>query len=181
MTNNPVLSDGGVVLRLVTEADAGLIVRLRNTPKGRILSRGAETVSAQVQWLREYELRRAAGLEYYFAIVNDSKAVGVVRIYRIDLATGNFVWGSWVIEEGTPVVVSLLTVRLVYDFAFLSLGLKKAQFDVRRINRNGRRFHFQMGATQVGEGELDVFFEYSAPQYQAARHRLIKWIESCRL
>lgn len=179
MTAGVVLAEGRVSLRLVTDADAALIVRLRNTPKASILPRGAQTVEDQLKWLRQYREREQAGTEYYFMILLDGRPVGSVRLYHIDRTLGTYAWGSWVIEEGSPLLVSLLTVRLLYDFAFRTLGLKLAQFDARVRNTNVIRFHLQLGAIRLREDELDVFFDYSSEQYEAARPRLQALIARC--
>lgn len=169
------LSDGRVELRLVRESDARQIVELRNAPKGQILPRGAVSENEQVVWIRNYRVRENAGTECYFAIQLDGVPVGFVRVYSIDRTKGVFSWGSWVIREGTPSFVSLVSVRLVYDFAFETLGLTRAEFDVRIRNRNVLLFHFQMGAIEIRRTAEDVFFEYSAAQYRLHRTRL-SWL-----
>jgi hypothetical protein len=123
-------------------------------------------------------VREHAQLEYYFIIVFQGRSLGAVRVYNIDQAKAIFSWGSWVLEEGTPMVVSLITVRLIYDFAFGQLGMKKTLFDVRLRNSNVLRFHRQLGSAETRRDDLDVYFEFSDEQYRSSRKRLTQLIES---
>jgi len=168
---------GKVKLRLVKESDASLIVALRNSEKGKILPKGAQTVADQVLWLQNYKIREQRGDEYYFAIEFDREPVGYLRVYAIDRSSAQFSWGSWVIVPQTPPVVSLSAVFLVYEFCFGALGLQQAVFDVRCRNLNVLRFHLQTGAKEISRNSLDVFFEYPRNSWQSYRPKILQLIQ----
>jgi hypothetical protein len=166
------LYDENVELRLVNELDAALIVELRNTPKGKILSRGATTVADQVAWIKEYQERERQGSERYFAIVLAGETVGFVRMYDIEPKAGIFTYGSLVIRQDTPTHVAPRVVRMIYDFAFERCGLRLALVDVRLTNSNVRRFQVHLGARELRRTDLDIFYDYSRETYRVFRPRL---------
>ena len=172
------LQDDDLQLRLVTEGDAQLIVELRGTPKAQILPQGALTAAAQVAWIKKYQEREAQGSERYFAIVWAGEPIGFVRVYNIEPNAGTFTWGSWVIREGAPTHVALRVVRLIYDFAFESCGLRLALLDVRLTNLNVQRFQVRLGARELYRTPLDIFYDYSRETYRAFRPRLTTLIGS---
>ncbi|MGQ7116015.1 hypothetical protein ACUOFC_65445, partial [Escherichia sp. TWPC-MK] len=48
---------------------------------------------------------------------------------------------------------------LVYHFAFVELGFEQSHFDVRKNNEKVIEFHKKMGAIEVSNNELDIFFK----------------------
>lgn len=91
----------------------------------------------------------------------------VVRLYGID--GGSFTWGSWILDANKPPKAALESAFLLYRFAFDTLGLEQATFDVRRDNATTLAFHRRFGAEQAYETETDIHFVYSRTRYEADR------------
>ena len=72
----------GVHCRLVNENDASFIVKLRSDEKrSRYIHSTDNDVESQKQWIRDYKIREANGVEYYFIYEADGVPFGVNRIY----------------------------------------------------------------------------------------------------
>lgn len=167
-----------VSLRAVELEDAALIVKLRTTGAARAgLQAGASSEPQQREWLQAYFERHRRNTEHYFIIQHGNHAVGAVRIYNIQPDTGEFTWGSWVIQPGTPAAVAWNSVILVYDFAFGRLGLQRTSFEVMADNHNVIRFHRGFGARVMGEKGSFVLFSLTKEDYTLLRSKFLARIE----
>lgn len=165
---------GPTRLRPIALKDAEFLIQLRAAAAALgTLSRGATTVQAQREWLLAYSDSAARGLEHYFIITQHEQGVGAVRIYNINLAAGEFTWGSWVIQPGTAPTVAWNSAVLVYDFAFDVLNLKQANFDVVAGNSNVIRFHKSFGAAITSEGDAFVHFSLRKDDYAVLRSKFL--------
>lgn len=163
-------------LRLVNadEKDAAFIVALRGDETlNRHLNPTSADVAAQLEWLRSYKTREAAGEEYYFVIVCDGQDRGVVRMYDFREIEGrrSFCWGSWIIPPPKTPGLATYSALLIYEVGFDTLGFEQSHFDVRRANRGVIAFHARAGARRVAEDEQDVYFHFLPEDHQAFRAR----------
>ncbi|MFD1912944.1 GNAT family N-acetyltransferase [Halodurantibacterium flavum] len=156
--------------RPVRPGDAAYICGLRNDPAiNRHLSGPAGSEGAQRDWIVAYQAREARGQEYYFILCHAEGGApcGTVRIYGIE--GSRFTWGSWILDAAKPPRAALETAILLYDFAFDTLGLTEARFDVRRENLHTLAFHDRFGAARLGEDGADIYFRLSAEDYAKLR------------
>lgn len=159
-------------LRLARPGDAAYIHGLRMDPAYNLhLSTVSGTVQDQADWLRRYMAREAAGTEYYYVIErrSDARPCGLVRLY--DIQDGQFTWGSWILDQNKTPKAALESAFLIYVKGFETLGLRKSVFDVRAGNDRTLAFHNRFGAVETGRDAQDVFFEYTAAQFQADKDR----------
>lgn len=159
-----------VVLRLVTPADAAYIHALRRDPRySAHLSAVTGGVQDQRAWIERYQLREAAGREFYYIIERclDGLPCGVVRLY--DITDTRFTWGSWILDENKPPLAALESAVLIYTLGFDVLQTIRCVFDVRQHNDRTLAFHRRFGAKRTGEDALNIYFEYTRVRFEADR------------
>ena len=102
------ISKYGVHCRLVNENDASFIVKLRSDEKrSRYIHSTDNDVESQKQWIRDYKIREANGVEYYFIYEADGVPFGVNRIY--DMHDDHCTEGSGVclpLEDSSKTIAS---------------------------------------------------------------------------
>lgn len=151
-----------VSLRLVEEADAALIVRLRNDKRlSAYLSHTSNDVEQQRRWIADYKQRERQGEELYYIIAGMSR--GAVRLY--DFAGGKFFWGSLVMEHDNVFTV-IEVITLVYQIGFECLGFVQARFNVRQNNHRVLALHRRLGARYIGDQGEDSCFEFFPQDYR---------------
>lgn len=136
----------GLYYRLVNESDAEFIVRLRNDEKlGKYIHSSCVDAESQKEWIREYKLREAEGLDYYFIFYKDGKRVGLNRIYKIH--DGIFTTGSWLFDKEASFECSALASVIGREIAFDELGFEfEDAFDGVHIdNKKVIKFNHMMG------------------------------------
>lgn len=148
-----------IQLRLVEVTDAEFILSLRLNPKfNQFLSHVDANLDDQKEWIQRYKKDESNQKQFYFIIEKlDGTPCGTIRVY--DLKEDSFCWGSWILNENKTKFAALESAFLVYQFGFENLGFSKSHFDVMKENTKVISFHTKMGATQVGEDDLNLFFE----------------------
>ncbi len=166
------LSARTIRMRPVEESDAEFILKLRLDPRyNRFLSGVSDDVQAQKEWIKKCKDDESAKKQFYFIIERiDGTPCGTVRIY--DLRSDSFCWGSWILNEDKTRHAALESAFLVYQFGFDDLGFAKSHFDVRKGNDKVISFHLKMGATKIGEDELNEYFEITRDAVLEARRKL---------
>ena len=128
----------GLHVRLVREEDAEFIVRLRTDSKlGLYIHSTSSDVSKQVEWIKEYKIREAKGLEYYFIFQKNGENIGLARLYNIE--EEKFTSGSWLScsnEVGVGVLCDIISREIAFELYPESLNY----FDVRKGNKNVIRY-----------------------------------------
>lgn len=159
-------------LRLVEEQDADFILKLRlDNRYNTFLSTVSPDIEAQKNWIRKYKDEEHSGVQYYFIIERlDGVPCGTVRIY--DVRNDSFCWGSWILNQNKTRYAALESALLVYEFGFNNLGFVKSHFDVMKGNKGVIKFHQRMGAVQVDEDEINIYFEITDKAVEAARKKL---------
>ena len=133
-------------LRPVADADAALIVELRNEPKlGRWLHAGAASVEAQRVWLQGYYERPG---DYYFVLerLSTGQAEGLISIYDIDAQAMTAEWGRWILQPSSLGAVE--SAWLIYRCAFEELKLKRLFSRTVVENQAVVSFHDSSGIKQ---------------------------------
>lgn len=169
-----------LTLRLIQPEDADYVHALRTDPAySRHLSEVRGTAEDQRRWIEGYKAREAALRELYYVIERrDGTCCGLVRLY--DISADSFTWGSWILDHNKTRKAALESAVLVYIAAFESLGLPKAQFDVRRDNANTLAFHRRFGATETHETDQDIYFTYPRSRFEADRARYLAILDEER-
>lgn len=173
---NDIIYGKHCVLRPVNEEDSEFIVSIRNQSRlSRYISKSAESIEDQRQWIIEYLKRRKIGTEYYFIACDlHGNPCGTVRIYNIKEheCTG----GSWVMSPITPIEVSLESYLLPLAFAFKTLSKSVLHIDVRQENTRVWKWHELCGAIYISENKLERFYDYIPARYSIAENRVQKSI-----
>lgn len=164
-------------LRLIRPEDAEYVHSLRTDPTYNThLSEVRGTAEDQRRWIESYKLRETSLRELYYVIERkDGVRCGLVRLY--DIGADSFTWGSWILDQNKTRKAALESAVLIYTIAFESLGLPKAQFDVRRDNENTLAFHRRFGAVEVRETETDIYFIYDRSRFEADRAAHMAFLE----
>ncbi|WP_313507045.1 GNAT family N-acetyltransferase [Stutzerimonas nitrititolerans] len=159
-------------LRLVEISDAAFILKLRQDERyNRFLSQVNNDIDAQVSWIERYKNEEAKGSQYYFIIERlDGTPCGTVRVY--DRQENSFSWGSWILNEDKTRYAALESAFLIYRFGFDILGYKQSHFEVMKGNDGVVSFHKKMGATEVGQDEVNFYFNIEKSAVEAAKDRL---------
>ena len=178
MENN-YLKSNHLILKLVEEDDANFILELRkNTELNKYLSNTEISEEQQKKWIRDYKEREKKKEEFYFRIEKkDGEQLGFVRVYNINYKEKTFTCGSWIIKTDRPTYSAIESALIVYEFAFLELGMQKAIFDVRKENVGTLNFHKKFGAIKTGESEIDEYFEIPRNLYMnELKNKYIRFI-----
>jgi RimJ/RimL family protein N-acetyltransferase len=157
-------------------ADADFILRLRSNPElNQNISATPSSLEAQKNWILDYQKRFEMGQEAYFIIRCDGEDVGTLRIYDYDQSNNSFCWGSWLIKPGTSPCAAFLSMILVYELCFDSLGFALARFEVRQANKSVWSFHERIGATLIAQNTLNRFYEMTPSNFLKAKVLLQKF------
>lgn len=160
-------------LRLIEVPDAEFVLSLRlDSRYNKFLSTVSSDIDGQQQWIRQYKVDEAEGLQYYFIIErNDGVPCGTIRVY--DLKEDSFCWGSWILNEDKTRYAALESAFLIYKFGFEVLGFKKSHFDVMKGNDRVVSFHKKMGAIQIGEDKDNYYFEIDIDSVESKNKSLL--------
>ena len=170
-----------ICLRFVEPDDAEFILGLRlDVRYNQYLSTTINDVNAQRNWIKEYKSREREGKEYYFIIERkvDEIPIGTVRLYDFIEQANSFCWGSWILNEDKTRFAAIESAMLVYRFAFEEVQFSRSHFDVRKENKSVLSFHRKMGAKEMGEDELNVYFHYFPESYREQKVKLKRFLIS---
>jgi len=127
----------GLQARLVEEKDAEFIVSLRTNPRlSKHIHSTSSDVEQQKQWIRNYKLREAQGLDYYFLFSIDNQPQGLARIY--DITEDTFTQGSWIFSPDAVLGASVLGNIISSEIGFEFLDKKIEYSDARKDNNTHR-------------------------------------------
>ena len=168
ISQNFILNKYNIQVRLVEEADADFILKLRTDPQLiQFLHATDNNIEKQREWIREYKKRELQGLEYYFIYYHNDVPIGVNRIY--DIKDERATSGSWICQKGLSLELPILTLIIVKEILFDMLNLKYDFFDVRKQNKKIIRTHLLFEAEQVNEDELSYYFVLSKENFYKNR------------
>jgi hypothetical protein len=160
----------GLQVRLVREEDAGFIVTLRTDPRLRKhIHYTSSDVEAQKQWIRNYKLREAQGLDYYFLFSVNNKPQGLARIY--DITEETFTQGSWVFSPDAVLGASVLGNIISTEIGF-ELGKKMAYSDARRDN-NTHRYVKTYDPEIIKTDELNIYYRILQQGFEQGKKKNI--------
>lgn len=162
-----------VNLREITVNDAKFVLDLRcDEKKSKYLNKTEYNLEKQIDYINNY-LKKDD--EWYFIIENKKhKPLGTVRIY--DVNNDQYTSGSWLMSDGSSAQEVLEGSLLLRSYAFNILGFKKDYYTVRKDNKKVIRFHNISGAKQVGEDDIDYFFEYTIEDFNKNKDKLYKML-----
>ncbi|MDR0506471.1 MAG: GNAT family N-acetyltransferase [Dysgonamonadaceae bacterium] len=161
-----------IQVRFVTESDVPFILKLRTDPElSRHLHKTENNIEQQIQWIREYKKREAAGEDYYFHYSRDNIEIGVNRIYDIetDRATG----GSWICEKKLPMELPVLSLIIIREIMFEQLNLQYDCFDVRKDNKKVIKTHLLFGAEKTGEDDFNNYYILTKENFYRNRNKIL--------
>jgi len=166
----------GLDVRLVSFDDSEFILSLRTSKRGRILNHTESDLESQLKWMKDYKLREAEGLDYYFIYHYQGEPIGVNRIYNIDWQTLSCTTGSWVIKEGVEFDISIRTMLILREMVFETLGLDISYGDTRKTNKKMQRLYKMLGIEQTGETEEEYLYTSLKSRYMEGNEKIKKLI-----
>lgn len=175
MKNNhrqPKIQGKFINLREAEVEDSSFILELRTNPKkSKFINKTDPNLDKQIDYIKNY---KTLDNEWYFIIEDkQGEKVGTVRLYAI--TNDSFYWGSWILKNGTPSSYSIESALLVYHFA-ISLGFKKAHFDVRKGNKSVWKFHERFGAIKIDETTDDFIYNISLEAIEKSLEKYKKYL-----
>lgn len=171
----------GLTFRFVNEGDAEFVYKLRSDPT---LSKYIHDIhgglEGQVEWIRKYKEREAAGQEYYFIFFKDGKPLGLNRLYSFHDTT--YTGGSWVMVPNSPMEVVLAVPIIMREIAFEDLGMTfEDNYDATHVdNKKVIKFNKMFGC-KIYKHFMDVKGEYVAmsltkEDFEANKPRLVRML-----
>lgn len=157
-----------IYLRLVEESDVDFILHLRlNQNLSKYLNVIPNNRDSQVEWISNYKALEANGLDYYFVIVDKALGdIGLVRLYDIDYFNKSFTWGSWIIcDKNRPNYAALESAILSLEFAFVELGLFRANIDVRVENETADKFYSRFGMSYEYQDDINKYYSLTRSKF----------------
>jgi len=147
----------GLQVRLVEESDADFIVSLRTDLRlSKHIHTTSPNIEQQKQWIRNYKLREAQGLDYYFIFSLDSKQQGLARIY--DITEDTFTQGSWIFSSEAALGASVLGNIISSEIGFEFLD-KKIEFSDARRDNNTHRYVKSFNPEIIKTDELNIYYK----------------------
>lgn len=166
----------GLHVRLVRGEDAEFIVNLRTDEKlARYLHSTDDSVEKQVEWIKQYKIREAAGEDYYFIYDKDGQTIGVNRICNIKYDQEQVTAGSWICKADG--MLSIYTIMVLRDIIFDILRAKCDYFDVRKGNKKVQRLHEMLGANKVSSDEQNYYYCLTSEAYKQNKEQILKLIK----
>lgn len=149
----PVLSINGLSLREIRKDDgSALLAMLATDDVSRFMSPLPPTLDSFARFVAWNDEQRAAGQSVCFVVVPEGlgSPVGVFQLRSLEAA---FVTAEWGFALGSPFWGSGLfagAARLVLDFAFGRLGVRRLEARACAENRRGNGALRKLGATPEG-------------------------------
>lgn len=161
----------GLQVRLVEESDAEFIVSLRTDPRlSKHIHATSPDVEQQKQWIRNYKLREAQGLDYYFLFSINGQPQGLARIY--DITEDTFTQGSWIFSPDAALGAAVLGNIISSEIGFEFLKKKIEYSDARRENNTHRyvkTFHPEIIKTD----ELSIYYKILPEGFNQGKKKYI--------
>jgi len=146
----------GLQVRLVEEDDAEFIVSLRTNPRlSKHIHATSPDVEQQKQWIRNYKLREAQGLDYYFLFSINNQPQGLARIY--DITEDTFTQGSWIFSPDAVLGASVLGNIISSEIGFEFLD-KKTEFTDARRDNNTHRYVKSFNPEVINTDEENIYY-----------------------
>ncbi len=113
-----------IFLKEINETDLQDIINLRQFKSNNHLTPISPSLDAQLEYFKEYKIRRSKNSEIYYKIIdksNLSKISGLVRLTEIS-NPNKFSWESLIVADGAPPYVSLDAMITIYRIGFEALN-----------------------------------------------------------
>lgn len=164
----------GITIRLVNESDAAFIVKLRTDPRlGRYINPTKNDIETQIQWIKDYKLREAKSIEYYFVFSIEGNRVGVNRVYEIK--ENSFVSGSWVFSPDAPLGAAVISNIFMKELIFENTSLTKFYGDVRKKNKQVVKYHKMFSSTFTHEDDINYYFYVTKEDFYNHKNKLLSY------
>ena len=171
----------GLSFRFVNVDDAEFIYRLRSDATlSKYIHDIHGGVEEQVEWIKKYKIREAAGEEYYFIFFKEGTPIGLNRLYSFHDTT--YTGGSWVMVPNSQMEVVLAVPLIIREIAFEELGMTfEDNYDATHVdNKKVIKFNKMFGC-KIYKHFMDVKGEYVAmsltkEDFEANKPRLIKML-----
>jgi RimJ/RimL family protein N-acetyltransferase len=164
-----------VTLDRLKRDEAELVRTWRNSPEIRchMIYRQYITAEQQTKWFDSID----NDANYFFLVRQNGRAIGVVNLKKVDLASGTAETGVFFgePEDAARGVVALAAAFALTEFAFGPLGLVRLQSRVLAENSRAIRYNLRIGY-ELGAGqELE-----ENPLYCLTPQRYWNWTASAR-
>ncbi|MDR1371569.1 MAG: hypothetical protein LBJ17_00380 [Dysgonamonadaceae bacterium] len=172
LPENFTLERYGLQVRLVNDDDAEFITTLRtDTRLCKFIHETSSDVEVQRQWIQNYKLREAQGLDYYFMFSINGVRQGVARIY--DITEDSFSQGSWIFSPdaflGASVLGHIISCEIGFDF----LDKQVLYTDAHRKNTT-HRYVQSFNPEIINTDEENIYYKILPENYNQGKFRYIK-------
>ncbi|WP_275196065.1 GNAT family protein [Bradyrhizobium sp. CSA207] len=133
-----------LLLREVRLADSAQIVAWRNDPiLGKFLTRETLTLTQQEEFFRSYQARVD---DYYFIaeFKRSGQPAASVALANLDFAAKRGEVARLIVDPGARLFLAEIF-DLLFDFAFVQLGLSVVVANVQSMNGPAKNFHIRLG------------------------------------
>lgn len=163
----------GINVRLVEEKDAEFITNIRlDSDLNEYLKRIPSDVESQKDWINQYKVREAQGLEYYFIYFVEGEAIGVNRMTNI--GSDSWMGASVIFKKDSPPGAAILATLLHYYIGFEFLGKSVHFGEYKRNNTRAKRFNDFFGSELVHEDGENVYIILTKKMYLLNRSNVEK-------
>lgn len=147
-----------VNLRPLNADDAQMTFQWRQSNRTKFLNQGAITVEQQKHWI----LARPVSEYNYIIERKDARPLGMVALTSIDNVNkrgepGRFLIGDEEGAKGIPAAVEAM--KLIYDLAFVTLGLTRIYGTVAEHNHLMIKWQKYLGMKEEGRLRKHLFLE----------------------
>jgi RimJ/RimL family protein N-acetyltransferase len=158
MAEEVVLTGRFVQLRPLRVEDAAMTVAWRTGERARLLNQGALNAGQQAEWISS----RPPNEHNFLICLMGGRPVGMLSITGIDLVNrrgepGRFLIGDEAAVRGIPVAAE--ATKLLYDFAFDTLGLERVYGTVVAGNPLMAKWQKYLGMREEGRLRRHYFID----------------------
>lgn len=109
-----------------------------------------QTVEFADNFIRESMLRKQAGIEYAFVIIENSKLIGRIGIYKIDNQNKIGEIGYWLAENAQGKGILTKSCKVLIDFCFSNLQLNRIEIKCATKNLKSSAIPTKLNFTHEG-------------------------------
>lgn len=177
----PTIEAFGLILRRVRHADIEMLRQWRNSEAVNqwLVFRGHITQEMQETWFSKLKPDQ----QYYYVVESNGRKLGLVNIKNVENGSGE--GGIFIADESDQDHgVGLRAMLAMYDFGFLTLGLKEITAHILSTNKRAVRVNQAIGAVRDPgqEGEFNPKWRILPDAYWAKTKslRAYQWSEPAR-
>lgn len=171
-----ILKQYGITLKRITKDDIELIRKWRNHPSIRKTMAYQKIISAkeQIEWFN----RINNSLNYYFLIIVEDTAIGVINCKEVNLKDrygegGIFIWQAEYMKSPIPGIASIILIN--YIFNIIKIG-NKSYIRILKNNEQAKRYNKSLGYSLIPaqNRNKNQWYILTREDFNAKREKLMR-------